>query len=77
MEIDVRNRSLQSSIDCHVEEACRDENLLTTAVAREYIITVKGQVADLTRKLGELSEEVARSSQQASIVESQRDEALV
>lgn len=49
MEIDVRNRSLQSSMDHRVEEARRDENLLATAIAHEHIIDLKGQVADVTR----------------------------
>lgn len=47
-----------------------DENLLATAVAREHIIDLKGQVADLTKQLGEFREEVAKSSQWASVAES-------
>lgn len=42
----------------------------------EHIINFKGQVADLTRQLEKLREKAIRSSQWASAVEFQRDEAL-
>lgn len=76
IEIDAHNRSLQGSMDRHIEEARRDENLLATAMAHEHIINLKGQVADLTKQLEELGEEVAKSSQWAFAAESQQDEAL-
>lgn len=56
MEIDTRNQSLQSSMDRRIKEACQDENLLTMAVAYEYIINLKRQVVDLTKQLGKLGE---------------------
>lgn len=76
MEIDVRNQSLQSSMDYLVEEARQDENLAATTVCCEYIINLKGQVTNLTRQLGELREEVIQSSKWASVAESKKDEAL-
>lgn len=45
-------------------------------MSRDHIIDLKGQVVNLTRQQGELSEEVAKSSQRASMVKSQWDEAL-
>lgn len=65
MEIDARNQSLQVSMDS------RDENLLATTMVCEHIINLKGKVANITKQLGELSEEVVKSSQQASVAESQ------
>lgn len=63
-------------MDLRVEEAHQDDNLIATTLARQHIIDLKGQVADLAKQLGELGEEVAKSSQWASAVKSQRDEAL-
>lgn len=51
--------------------------MLAAFVAHEQIIDLKGQVTNLTMKLGELSEDIAKSSQRAFVVESQWDEALV
>lgn len=51
--------------------------MLAAFVAHEQIIDLKGQVTNLTTKLGELSEDIAKSSQRASVAESQWDEALV
>lgn len=59
-----------------IKEARRDENLVATVVSREHIVNFKGQVANLTRQLEELREEVIRSSQRASTAELQQDEAL-
>lgn len=42
MEINARNRSIQSSIDCQIEEAGRDENLAFIVVSRKHIINFKG-----------------------------------
>lgn len=49
MEIDIRNQSLQSSMDRRIEKARYDENMLTMAVAYEHIINLKRQVVDLTK----------------------------
>lgn len=76
MEIDARNQSLQGSMDRHIDEAHLEENLLSTAKACGHIIEFQGKIKDLTWQLRELREEVARSSQQASTVETQQDEAL-
>lgn len=54
-----------------IEEERWDENLLATDEARRHIIELKGKIEDLNKQLGELNEEVARSSQWASAVESQ------
>lgn len=63
-------------MDCRVKEARWDENLVATTVCHEHIINLKGQVIDVTRQLEELKEEVIRSSQRASALELQRDEAF-
>lgn len=49
MEINARNRSIQSSMNRHIKDARRDKNLAATAVSLEHIIEFKGQVADLAR----------------------------
>lgn len=59
MEINARNRSIQSSIDCQIEEAGRDENLAVTIVSRKHIINFKEQISDMTRQINELREKVA------------------
>lgn len=46
-------------MDCRIEEAHREENLLATAEAHGHIIEFKGQIEDLTKQL----EEVVKSSQ--------------
>lgn len=59
MEINARNRSIQSSIDCQIEEAGRDENLAVTIVSCKHIINFKEQISDMTRQINELREKVA------------------
>lgn len=63
-------------MDSDIEEARWDENLAATVVSREHIVNFKGQVANLTRQLEELREEVIWSSQRASTAKLQQDEAL-
>lgn len=63
-------------MDHRVEDVLRDKDLAAMMVCRDYIINFKGQIADLTRQLEELREEVIRLSQLAFTAKFQWDEAL-
>lgn len=71
IEIDARDQSLQSSMDQHIAEVHRDENIIATGEDCGHIIEFCNQIEDLIEWLGEMREEVTRASQWASAVESQ------
>lgn len=77
MEIDAQDQFLQSSMDQCIVETRREENIVASGGAREHIIEFRNQIEDLTKRLGDMKEEVGRASQRASTAESQQDKALV
>lgn len=77
MEINARVQSLQSSMDHCINEAHHEENILATSEARGNIIDLRNQIEDLTKRLGDMREEVDRAFKWVFTTESQQDEALV
>lgn len=63
-------------MDQLIDEACREENIVATGEAHGQIIDLKNQIEDLTKRLGEMCEEVDSAFKWASVVESRQDEAL-
>lgn len=76
MKIDTRDQFFQSSMEQRIDEAFCEENILATGEARGNIIDLRNQIEDLTKRLGDMREEVGRAFERASAAESQQDEAL-
>lgn len=50
-------------MDQHIAEARCEENIVATGKACEHIIEFQNQIKDLTKRLGDMREEVGRASQ--------------